>query len=301
MTDWFLGASVATLAVSTGVSGLVMLYARRASVSGALLVVVALAGLAGLVLHARGEAPAAEWVLVIGSTVLAFPVSVAAYPRWSWRSPVDFIAVTTLVAGGSIAALAPRESHTVDAMSVVMALVVILHVWWRLETADDASRVPLQWFAVTAGTVGLVAGLLLFAAEGASSNTPPSVVALMCAAIGPAMAIGVVRPDVVDVRGLIVWGVVACVAVVAYVSVFAGLISLLDWSGAPDLSWSCSAALSTRCCSATAPIRCRRRPGSSIASATIRSWPCARSAKPSSCRTPPCGSKVRRSRRRAPR
>ena len=31
----------------------------------------------------------------------------------------------------------------------------------------------------------------------------------MCRAIAPAMVIGVIRPDVVDVRGLIVWGVVA--------------------------------------------------------------------------------------------
>ncbi|KAA1397272.1 sensor histidine kinase [Aeromicrobium ginsengisoli] len=236
MSDWFLGASIALLGVVTAVSGLGLVLVRRASVSGALLVLVGLSGLAALVLHARGEARDVEWALAIGSTMLAFPLAVAAYPRWSWRNPVDFTAVTTFAAGGIIAAAAPRESHTADAMAVVIGLGVIVHVWWRVETADGEVRVPLQWFAVTAGTVGLVGGLLLFSAEGASSNTPVSVVALMCAAIAPAMVIGMIRPDVVDVRGLIVWGVVACVTAIAYVSVFAGVVSLLAWSDAPDAS-----------------------------------------------------------------
>jgi len=236
MSDWFLGASIALLAVATGVSGLVLLSVRRAAVSGGLLVVVALTGLGALVLHARGEARDVEWALSIGSTMLAYPLAVAAYPRWSWRKPVDFVAVTTFAAAGVISVAAPRESHTADAMAVVIALAVILHVWWRLETAGPADRVPLQWFAVAAGTAGLIGGLLLFSAEGASHNTPASVVALLCAPIAPAMVIGVIRPDVIDVRGLIVWGVVGCVAVIAYVSVFAGFVSVLDWTGAPDLT-----------------------------------------------------------------
>ena len=236
MTEWFLGASIAAFAIVTGVSGMVLLYVRRASVSGALLVVVALAVLGALTVHVRDEAPGVEWALSIGSTMLAFPLAVAAYPRWSWRRPVDFLAVTTFAAAGVIAVAAPREAQTAEAMGVVIGLVIIVHVWWRLETADDASRVPLQWFAVTAGTVGLVGGLLMFSAEGTSGTTPSSIVTLMCAAIAPAMVIGVIRPDVVDVRGLIVWGVVALVAVIAYVSVFAGFVSVLDWSGAPDPS-----------------------------------------------------------------
>ncbi|KRC64828.1 hypothetical protein ASE12_08630 [Aeromicrobium sp. Root236] len=236
MSDWFLGASIALLAVVTGVSGLVLLSVRRAAVSGALLVVVSLTGLGALVLHARGEAGDVEWALAIGSTMLAFPLAVAAYPRWSWRNPVDFVAVTTFAAAGAISVAAPRESHTADAMAVVIGLAVILHVWWRLETADQADRAPLQWFAVAAGTAGLVGGLVLFSAEGAAHSTPASVVALLCALIAPAMVIGVIRPDVIDVRGLIVWGVVGCVAVIAYVSVFAGFVSVLDWTGAPELT-----------------------------------------------------------------
>jgi len=235
MTDWFLGASTVTFAVVTGASGAALLYVRRASMCGALLLVVAFAALGAVVLHARDEAPDVEWALAIGSTMLAFPLAVAAYPSWSWRNPVDFLAITTFAAAGVFAVAASRESHTADAMGVVIGLVVIMHVWWRLET-DDESRVPLQWFAVSAGTVGLIGGLLMFSAEGTTGSTPSSVVALMCGAIAPAMVIGVIRPNVVDVRGLIVWGVVAFVAVIAYVSVFAGFVSVLDWSGAPDPS-----------------------------------------------------------------
>ncbi|VXA94769.1 sensor histidine kinase [Aeromicrobium sp. 9AM] len=241
MTGWFLGASIAALAVSTGASGLVLLWARRASVAGALLVVVALTGLAALVVHAQDGPYDLEWALAMASTMLALPVAVAAFPRWSWRGPVDFVALTTLVAAGAIVVAMSHESHALDAMSLVIGSVLIVHVWWRLETSDDSARAPLQWLAVAAGSVALVSGLLLFAADGAAadgtgSSATGAVVALMSATIGPAMAIGVVRPDVVDVRGLIVWGVVVCVAIIAYVSVFAGLVSLLDWSGAPDLS-----------------------------------------------------------------
>jgi signal transduction histidine kinase len=236
MTEWFLGASIAAFAIATGVSGAVLLSVRRASVSGALLLVAAFATLGALVLHARDQASGVEWALSVGSSMLAFPLAVAAYPRWSWRNPVDFLAVTTFAAAGVIAVAAPRESHTAEAMGVAIALVVIMHVWWRLETVERETRVPLQWFAVTAGTVGLVSGLLMFSAEGTTGSTPASVVTLMCGVIAPAMVIGVIRPDVVDVRGLIVWGVVAFVAVIAYVSVFAGLVSVLDWTGAPDPS-----------------------------------------------------------------
>ncbi len=234
MTGWFLGASIVTFAVVTGVSGGVLLYVRRASVSGALLLLGALGAVCALVLNARDEARSVEWALTIGSTMLVLPLAVAAYPRLSWRSPVDFLGITTLAAAGIIAVAAPEDSHTADAMGVVIGLVVIMHVWWRMETADHDSRVALQWFAVAAGTAGLVGGLLMFSAEGTTRTTPTSIVVLLCAAIAPAMVIGVLRPDVVDVRGLIVWGVVALVAVIAYVSVFAGFVSVLDWSGSPD-------------------------------------------------------------------
>ena len=236
MTEWFVGASIAAFAIATGISGAVLLSVRRASVCGALLVVAAVATLGALVLHARDQASGVEWALSVGASMLAFPLAVAAYPRWSWRNPVDFLAVTTFAGAGVIAVAAPRGSHTAEAMGVAIALVVIMHVWWRLETVERETRVPLQWFAVTAGTVGLVSGLLMFSAEGTTGSTPASVVTLMCGVIAPAMVIGVIRPDVIDVRGLIVWGVVGCVAVIAYVSVFAGLVSVLDWTGAPDPS-----------------------------------------------------------------
>ena len=53
----------------------------------------------------------------------------------------------------------------------------------------------------------------------------------LLAIIGPALYVGVVLPDIVDVRGLVVRAVVLGVAVVTYISVFAGAAAVLEILG----------------------------------------------------------------------
>ena len=53
----------------------------------------------------------------------------------------------------------------------------------------------------------------------------------MLAVVGPALYVGVVLPDIVDVRGLVVRVVVLGVAVVTYISVFAGVAAVLEMVG----------------------------------------------------------------------
>ena len=45
------------------------------------------------------------------------------------------------------------------------------------------------------------------------------------------MVVGVLRPDLLDVRGVVVWGVVTFVTVIVYLSVFAGIVSGIDALG----------------------------------------------------------------------
>lgn len=231
---WLLGASLVLLAVVTAGSGAVMLASRRATVSGVLLVLAAVVGGVALALHAFADVDAVAQTVAVGSTLLVLPVAAFAYPRWGWRHPVDFLTLTTLLAAGGIALVWAANPAIVEPMGFVSVLVVIAHIWWRLETADAAVRAALLWLAVTAGTGGVLAGFATFAADGGVTLT--AAFALLGVAIGPAMVVGVTRPDVLDVRGLVVWGVVLCVTVTVYVAVFTGVVSGLDWSGAPELS-----------------------------------------------------------------
>ena len=73
----------------------------------------------------------------------------------------------------------------------------------------------MQWLAVTLGTAGLVIGLVAFAFDG-TGMMPGAIFALLAVPIAPAMVVGVLRPDLMDVRGLVVWGVVTFVTIIVY-------------------------------------------------------------------------------------
>ena len=224
-----LGCVVLLIAV-IGISGIVLVATRRATLSGAALAVAALLATVGVALHV-GDAPhAAELRFTIAATHLALPVAVLTYPRWVWRRPVDFVASVTVVAAGGFAVLGFDDPGVDEAMGAAIGLTLILYLWWRIETAPDSDRTALQWLGVTLGTAGLVIGLVAFAFDGTETVLGP-VIALLVVPVAPAMVIGVLRPDVVDVRGLVVWGVVTFMTVIVYLSVFAGVVSGIDAMG----------------------------------------------------------------------
>ena len=77
--------------------------------------------------------------------------------------------------------------------------------------------------------VGAGAGLLaLLTAFVAPTDVGAVVSALAFALVGPAMVVGATRPDLVDVRVVVVQVVVVAVALLGYIAVFSGLASLLE-------------------------------------------------------------------------
>jgi signal transduction histidine kinase len=223
-------ACVVLLIAVVGISGIVLIAMRRAVLSGAALTVAALLASVAVALHVGDGPRAAELALSIAATQLALPVAALTYPRWVWRRPVDFVASVTVVAAGGFAVLGFDKPGVVEAMGATIGLTVILYLWWRIETASGADRTSLQWLAVTLGTAGLVIGLVAFAFDGTNTSLD-AVVALLAVPVAPAMVVGVVRPDLLDVRGLVVWGVVTFVTVIVYLSVFAGIVSGIDAAG----------------------------------------------------------------------
>ena len=221
---------VALLIAAIGISGIILLTKRRAVLSGAALTVAAILAAVAVALHVSGVSRTAELALSVAATHLVLPVAVLTYPRWVWRRPVDFVASVTVVAAGAIAVLGFDRDGIGEAMGATIGLTLILYLWWRIETASGADRTALQWSAVTLGSVGLVVGLVAFAFDG-TETLPEGVIALLAVPVAPAMVVGVLRPEVMDVRGLVVLGVVTFMTVIVYLSVFAGIVSGIDALG----------------------------------------------------------------------
>ena len=117
------------------------------------------------------------------------------------------------------------QPAVVTLMGTNAALALVAQTWWRLERSDAADRRSLAWVAVTASVLGLLSLAILFTA-GQTWAGPVAVGALA------AMAIGVLRPETVDVRGLAVTSAVGLALGIGYLAYFAGALAVLDMLGA---------------------------------------------------------------------
>ena len=227
------GLAATLLIAVTAASGLVLVAKGRARTSGWFLTLGALLGAADLALRVLDGPSDLRELLIVATTYVVLPAAVLAYPTWVWRRPVDFIISTTVIASGALSVAYFRDPALTGAMGLVLGLALAMHVWWRIETTAGETRVALQWLAVTVGFFGLLFGLVSFAAAGDSANgtTIGIILLLLCLPIAPAMVVGVLRPDVFDVRGVVVWGVVMFVTLIVYLSVFVGIASSLEAVG----------------------------------------------------------------------
>ncbi|HSO64785.1 MAG TPA: histidine kinase, partial [Ornithinibacter sp.] len=196
----------------------------RPATSAAALAVAGAATLAATVLDATEHPQAARQLLVL-AWALALPLAVTAYPRLLWRHPVDLVALVTVVGAGTLATLQPDRVEVLEATGIVLGAVVVAHTWWKLERAGAADRRALTWLAVVGAGAGLLGLLITFVAPTEAGGV---VAAVAFTLVGPAMVVGSVRPDVVDVRVVVVQVVVVAVALVGYIALFVGLASLLE-------------------------------------------------------------------------
>lgn len=230
---WSLAVGLVILALASGASGAVMLISRQAITTAALMIASAVAIVLGVVVNIVDPSAGVDQLLLVAALLAGLPLAATTYPRCAWRHPIDFVALTTVAATGVVAVTQHGTPSIVEPMGFVIALVLLTHTWWKLETSSGADRTALMWFAVAGVSAGFLAGLVMFASE---DNGTRFVVAALFSVVAPAMAIGVTRPEVLDVRGLVVWGVVVFVALIAYLSAFVGIVSALDVLGAPSLA-----------------------------------------------------------------
>lgn len=219
--------------VSSLASGAALLRSRRAVVPAGLLVVAGVATLAATT-SARADLDRLTATLLAVAGAGALPLALTTYPRPAWRHPVDFLALVTVGGAALVLAVAPREPTVLTVMPMTIGLTLIAHTWWRIERAAPPERGPLLWMALAVAVAALVAGFLTFMAEGTSTATGTVVTAValgLFAVVGPAMYVGASRPEVVDVRALVVRAVVFAVTLICYLAVFVSLVSLLEILG----------------------------------------------------------------------
>ncbi len=205
------------------VSGALLLI-RRLWVSGSGLLGCGVTVVVGSLLDATGRPDAATLVLTAAGALL-LPVALSTYPRPDWQHPIDFVALATIIGAGALATVRSSNDGVVGVMGMVIGLVLIAHTWWRIERATGPQRWTLTWMALGAAVPALVTGLIVFVA----ATTTGAVVAFgLFSVLGPAMYVGVARPQVVDVRALVVNCAVFAVSATVFVAGFMLVASFVE-------------------------------------------------------------------------
>jgi two-component system, NarL family, sensor kinase len=213
--------------LSCVVSGTVLLRARTARLAGAFLLMSGAVGLAAVWTANAVDAEKPAAVLMVLSAMIMAPLACWAYPEPWWRTSADVVLGVTLVGPGVVALADPLDESHVATMGLVAGTALLVQTWWRLEHSTGQARRGLIWFGLAAGGGGFVAVSLLFISEGTSAPVAHLGVALL-AATPAAMAFGAMRPDVVDVRGLVVYAVMLAVAATAFIAYYVGAYSVLS-------------------------------------------------------------------------
>jgi signal transduction histidine kinase len=110
-------------------------------------------------------------------------------------------------------------------VALLSGIALVVRIWWRLERGPREERAALLWLALSTGAAGLASVIAAFTGDG--SDIGGAVALAVFVVVPPAMAVGIRRPEVVDVRGLIVQAAVTAVTMLVYLSVFVGVASLV--------------------------------------------------------------------------
>ena len=250
MSETLAICAAAVPSATFGASGFALLR-TRARPSGIVAVLASASMLAGLAAFASGADELGRLGFVGGLEVGAC-LSLLLYPSVRRHHAVDFCALVVVLASGVLGTAYFDRGQFGGTMTLPLGLALIAHLWWRYEHADAADREAVLWVALSLGTASIVLGHCAFLTTESAAIVVGS---LLYATLGPAMVIGVRRPRVVDVRGLIVHVVVLGVVFVAYVAIFVGLVALLDMLGQHDPSTGVLAVIGVVAATAFHPLR----------------------------------------------
>ncbi|MCW2748154.1 MAG: hypothetical protein JWP10_1296 [Nocardioidaceae bacterium] len=207
------------------VSGVLIVRSGRARVVGVLLGSAGFVGLVAAMLSLAGIADDVTIRMIVLAGCGLWPAAACLYPVGEHRGSVVFVALVIIIGGTAISLARPRESGVIESMMLVLAAVLVVYLWWRLETSGERDRQSLLWLVLATGTATMMVIPLAFLVP---TDTGGVLTILSGLAIAPAMAIGVRNPDLVDVRALIVRVVVVSVAMVGFFAVFIGVASIIE-------------------------------------------------------------------------
>jgi signal transduction histidine kinase len=137
----------------------------------------------------------------------------------------------------------------------VLGLGLIALCWWRLEVGSDREREVLLWIVAAAVPLAGITAVIVFAEADPARGVHPAILIALVLALLAALLIGLLRPNLVDVRALLVSTVVAVVVVTAYIAGFVGLWALLDLLGAGSLTPATFALIGVVCAAGVHPLR----------------------------------------------
>lgn len=218
-------AAAIALGVTAPTCGWFIWHSGRARTSGAFLVaggVVLVLGSAAVLLDLDTVAP--PMFRVVGCLLL--PTALLAYPQLRWRDPLSFVLLVVVLGAGVLGA---TWSAAFTPMGWVLVSALLVRAWWSFEQSDPEERRALTWSSLAwigTGLLGLFVGFLSESANSAGVMDFDALYVALCLVGPPAMVIGVVRPELVDVRGLVTRAVVAATVFVTYLSTTVGLVSV---------------------------------------------------------------------------
>lgn len=222
---------VGLLLVASSASGCGALLVRtRARASGLALVVFGVVLVAAVV--AWPTWPALAVGLVLFGWGVCFCGALLAYPSVEWRDPVSFVLWVTVLSAGGLVTFGGGTPATMTPGCLVLGVALVGSHLWRTEHLDERDRISSLWMMVAVVSAGMVFGHSVFL----MGQTPARTVGLVAFAWVPiALVVGVRRPTVVDVRGLVVEAVVLEVSLISYVSLFIGATSVAELAGADEV------------------------------------------------------------------
>lgn len=227
-------------ALVLAVGGLLLL-SSRSRLSGVMLLVAA-TGVLALVITAIVDESTLTMNIAVGGLMLPVSLAVLAYPRATAHQPLDFC-LWVIVTGGSVltAALSNAESSASVALVSIVFIALFAHGWRVLESGDERDQLAALWLSWAA----LVAAIAAFAsiAWGPPEEWITFAGALPAAILVPGMVIGVRRPELTNVRSLVVSTVVLGVVALTYLALFIGADALLEVVGIDDVPTTAHAVI----------------------------------------------------------
>lgn len=204
----------------------VLLRGRRGSLVAAPAVAAGTTLLAGVAVYRYDDR--VGMALTGVSLFILMPAALVSYSgAAAWRRGDGWVLAAVVGLGALlVGSAAGPEVDGVGAavVAALLAIVVLLHFWWRLEQAGADERRPLLWLLVGLGAmvVGFFVLAFVVARDGVVAE---AVAAVTLAAVPAAVAVGARDPRSVEARSLLVSAVVTLTALVTVVASYVAVVS----------------------------------------------------------------------------